>query len=223
MSAYRWGFAALAAVLLLISVCAVVNAQSAPGGVVKIDSPSKNGGAGPTEPVRGRAQLSKGYSLWIVPYDPAAGKYYPQQSPVPVRSDGTWSTHLAVDNVFRVNKTFQIHAVVADSSASRALSVDAASQTGIGKLPPGAQAVDTVTVTRVVADTVGPSSASRSATGSAASAAAPSSNGVTNSSATNFPEVSAAARSKLLPGFEALYALVILAAISVMLRLKRQR
>ena len=117
MSAYKWALLLLVTVLLLASACTVASAQSTQGGVVQISSPPKNGKAGPTESVSGKAQLSKGYSLWIVPYDPAAGKYYPQAPSLTVRSDATWSSRLSVGTIFGVGKTFQIDAVVADQSA----------------------------------------------------------------------------------------------------------
>jgi len=70
MSAQKWAILLLITALLLASVCAVASAASPQGGVVNINSPSKNGKAGPTQPVSGKAQLSKGYTLWIVPHDP---------------------------------------------------------------------------------------------------------------------------------------------------------
>ena len=160
MSAYKWAILLLVIFSLLASACTVTSAQSQ-GGVVKIISPQQNGNAGPTERVSGKAQLSKGYSLWIVPYDPTAGKYYPEALPVTVKS-AAWSSRLSVGTIFRVGKTFQIHAVVADQSAGTALSSYAAQRTGITKLPPGAQAVDAVTVKRVAADVAGAPSASPS-------------------------------------------------------------
>ncbi|MGB9213268.1 MAG: hypothetical protein WCB91_10300, partial [Halobacteriota archaeon] len=72
-----------------------------------------------------------------------------------VRSDATWSSRLSVGTIFGVGKTFQIDAVVADQSASTALSGYAAQRMAITKLPPGAQAVDAVTVKRVAADVTG--------------------------------------------------------------------
>ena len=154
MSAYKWAILLLVTVALLASACTVASAQST-GGVVKISSPPKNGNAGPTERVSGKAQLSKGYSLWIVPYDPTAGKYYPEAPPVTVGSDASWSSRLSVGTIFGVGKTFQIYAVVADQSASTALSSYAAQRTAITKLPSGAQAADAVTVKRVAADVTG--------------------------------------------------------------------
>ena len=210
MSALRWAVMSLVAVFLLMSNFTIANAASNPGNVVKIDAPPRNGTAGPTEPVSGRAQLLKGYSLWIVPYDPAAGRYYPPASPVRVQNDTTWSTRLSLANVFAVEKTFQIYAIAANSSAASSLSIDAASQTGMAKLPPGAKAVDAITVTRVAADTAG-AAASRSAS-AIPSTATPSATGV-----------NLLARSRnTLPGFEALYALGSLAVIFAALRLRRQ-
>jgi len=60
MSAYKWALPLLVTVLLLASACTVASAQSTQGGVVQISSPPKNGKAGPTERVSGKAQLSKG-------------------------------------------------------------------------------------------------------------------------------------------------------------------
>lgn len=225
MSAHKWAILLLVSLLVLTSVCAVANAQSTQG-TVKINSPSKNGKAGPTEPVSGKAQLSKGYSLWIVPYDPTAGIYYPQAPSLTVRSDATWSTRLSVGSTFGVGKTFQIYAVVANPSASSALSADAAQRTGIAKLPSGAQAVDAVTVTRVAANVAGSASATPSPTvlPATTSAATSSVTAEANPSTTNVVQVSAAAKSQNpLPGFEALYGLGALVAIFVALYWTRQR
>jgi hypothetical protein len=225
MSAHKWAILLVASLLVLTSVCAVASAQSPQGGVVKIYSPSKNGKAGPTEPVSGKAQLSNGYSLWIVPYDPTAGIYYPQAPPVTVRIDATWSTNLSVGSTFGVGKVFQIYAVVANPSASTALTNYAVQRTGIVKLPSGAQAVDAVTVTRVAANVAGSASATPSPTPLSTTAAATSSvTAAANLSTTNVVQVSAAAKSQSpLPGFEVLYALGALGAIFVVIRWTRQR
>lgn len=225
MSAQKWAILLLITALLLTSSCAVASAASTQGGVVQINSPSKNGKAGPTQPVSGKAQLSKGYTLWIVPYDPTAGAYYPQAPSLKVRSDATWSTRLSVGNIFGVGKVFQIQAVVANPSASNALGNYAAQRTGIAKLPAGAQAVDAVTVTRVAADVASTASASPSPT------ALPRTTAVTSSataeaspSATTVAQVSSrVTSSNPLPGFEAFFALGALAAIFVVIRWTRQR
>jgi hypothetical protein len=215
MSAYKWAILLLVIFSLLASACTVTSAQSQ-GGVVKILSPQQNGNAGPTERVSGKAQLSKGYSLWIVPYDPTAGKYYPEAPPVTVKS-AAWSSRLSVGTIFRVGKTFQIHAVVADQSASTALSSYAAQRTGITKLPPGAQAVDSVTVKRVATDVAGAPSASPSPSGVPRTTA-----GASNSTANVAPASAAASSQNPLPGFEVLYALGALAAVFLLLRFTRR-
>ena len=222
MSAYKWAILLLVTVALLASACTVASAQST-GGVVKISSPPKNGNAGPTERVSGKAQLSKGYSLWIVPYDPTAGKYYPEAPSVTVGSDASWSSRLSVGTIFGVGKTFQIYAVVADQSASTALSIYAAQRTAITKLPSGAQAADAVTVKRVAADVTGAPAASPSAVPRTASTAGSSATAGASSSTTNVAQASAAASSSNpLPGFEAVYALGALAAVFLALRVTRR-
>jgi len=222
MSAYKWAILLLASLVVLTSVCAVASAQSTQGGTVKINSPSQNGKAGPTQPVSGKAQLAKGYSLWIVPYDPTAGIYYPQASPLTVGIDATWSTRLSVGSTFGVGKTFQILAVTANPSASSALSAGAAQR--IAKLPSGAQAVDAVTVTRVAADVAGSASTTPSPTALPTTSAATSSTATANPSTTNVVQVSSAAKSQNpLPGFEVLYGLGGLATVFVALRWTRQR
>jgi hypothetical protein len=222
MSAYKWAILLLVTVALLASACTVASAQST-GGVVKISSPPKNGNAGPTERVSGKAQLSKGYSLWIVPYDPTAGKYYPEAPSVTVGSDASWSSRLSVGTIFGVGKTFQIYAVVADQSASTALSSYAAQRTAITKLPSGAQAADAVTVKRVAADVTGAPAASPSAVPRTASTAGSSATAGASSSTTNVAQASAAASSSNpLPGFEAVYALGALAAVFLALRVTRR-
>jgi hypothetical protein len=229
MSAQKWAILLLITALLLTSVCAVASAASPQGGVVKINSPSKNGKAGPTQPVNGKAQLSKGYTLWIVPYDPTTGTYYPKAPSLTVRSDATWSTRLSVGSIFGVGKVFQIHAVVANPSASEALSNYAAQRTGIAKLPAGAQAVDAVTVTRVAADVASMASATPSPTvvSHTTSAATSSATAEASPSATTVAGVSSGAiSSNPLPGFEAVFALGALgalAAIFVVIRWMRQR
>jgi len=225
MSADKWAILLLVTVTLLASACTMASAQSTQGGVVKISSPPRNGKAGPTERVSGKAQLSKGYSLWIVPYDPTAGKYYPEAPLLTVRSDATWSSRLSVGTIFGVGKTFQIYAVVADKSASATLSKYAAQRTGITKLPPGAQAVDAVTVKRVAADVTGAPSASPSpsAVPRTASTAGSSATARANTSTENVAQASAAASSQNpLPGFEALYALGAIAAVFLALRVTRR-
>lgn len=222
MSAYKWAILMLVTVALLASACTVASAQST-GGVVKISSPPQNGKAGPTERVSGKAQLSKGYSLWIVPYDPTAGKYYPQAPSVTVRSDASWSSRLSVGTIFGVGKTFQIYAVVADQSASTALSSYAAQRTAITKLPSGAQSVDAVTVKRVAADVTGAPTASPSAVPRTASTTGSSATAGASSSTANVAQASAAASSSNpLPGFEAVYALGALAAMFLVLRVTRR-
>jgi hypothetical protein len=229
MSAQKWAILLLVTALLLTSACAVASAANTQGGVVQINSPSKNGKAGPTQPVSGKAQLSKGYALWIVPYDPTAGIYYPQAPSLTVRSDATWSTRLSVGNIFGVGKVFQIHAVVANPSASNALNNYAAQRTGIAKLPAGAQAVDAVTVTRVAADVASTASASPSPTtvSRTTSAVTSSATAKASPSATTVAGVSSGVMSSNpLPGFEAVFALGALgalAAIYVVIRWTRQR
>jgi hypothetical protein len=223
MSAYKWAILLLVIFSLLASACTTVTSAQSQGGVVKIISPQQNGNAGPTERVSGKAQLSKGYSLWIVPYDPTAGKYYPEAPPVTVKS-AAWSYRLSLGTIFRVGKTFQIHAVVADQSASTALSSYAAQRAGITKLPQGAQAVDAVTVKRVATDVAGAPSASPSPSAvprTTSTAGSSTTAGASNSTA-NVAQASAAASSQNpLPGFEALYALGALAAVFLLLRVTR--
>ena len=222
MSAYRWAILLLLTVALLASACSVASGQST-GGVVKISSPPKNSNVGPTERVSGKAQLSKGYSLWIVPYDPTAGKYYPEAPSLTVHSDATWSTRLSVGTVFGVGKTFQIYAVVADQSASTALSSYAAQRTAITKLPSGAQAADAVTVKRVAADVTGAPTASPSAVPRTASSTGSSATAGASSTAKVAQATAAASSSNPLPGFEAVYALGALAAVLLALRVTRRR
>jgi hypothetical protein len=127
--------------------------------------------------------------------------------------------------IFGVSKMFQIYAVVADQSASTALSNYAAQRTAITKLPPGAQAVDAVTVKRVAADVTGAPSASPSpsAVPRAASTAGSSATAGASPSVANVAQASAAASSKNpLPGFEGLYALGALAAVFLALRVTRR-
>jgi len=230
MSAQKWAILLLIIALLLTSTCAVASAASTQGGVVQINSPSKNGKAGPTQPVSGKAQLLPGYTLWIVPYDPTTGIYYPKAPSLTVRSDASWSTRLSVGNIFGVGKVFQIYAVVANPSASNALSNYAAQKTGIAKqLPAGAQAVDAAMVTRVAADVSSTASASPSPTPvpSTTSAVTSSATAEASPSATTVAGVgSGVTSSNPLPGFEAVFALGALgalAAIFVVIRWTRQR
>ena len=231
MSAQKSAILLLITALLLTSACAVANAQSTKKtNVVQIIAPPKNGNAGPTQPVSGKAQLLPGYTLWIVPYDPTTGIYYPKAPSLTVRSDASWSTRLSVGNIFGVGKVFQIYAVVANPSASNVLSNYAAQQTGIAKqLPAGAQAVDAAMVTRVAADVSSTASASPSPTPvpSTTSAVTSSATAEASPSATTVAGVSSGVTSSNpLPGFEAVFALGALgalAAIFVVIRWTRQR
>lgn len=224
MSAKKWAILLLITALLLISVCAVASAASPQGGVAKINSPSKNGKAGPTQPVSGKAQLSKGYTLWIVPYDPTMGTYYPKAPSLTVHSDATWSTRVSVGSIFGVGKVFQIYAVVANPSASNALNNYAAQRTGIAKLPAGAQAVDAVTVTRVAADVTSTAATpSPTPVPSTTSAATSTATAQVSPSATTVAGVnSGATSSNPLPGFEAVFALGALGALAAIFAVIRR-
>ncbi len=226
MSAQKWAILLLITALLLTSVCVVASAQTTKKtNVVQILAPPQNGKAGPTQPVNGKAQLLTGYTLWVVPYDPTTGTYYPKAPSLTVRSDATWSTRLSVGN-FGVGKIFQIHAVVANPSASNVLNNYAAQRTGIAKLPAGAQAVDSVTVTRVATDVASTASVTPSPTTvlSTTSAAISSATTEVSASATTVAGVNSSVTStNLLPGFEAVFALGALTAIFVVIRRTRQR
>jgi len=228
----------LVIVLLAASSSTVVSAQKTQG-TVTIVSPPKNGRVGPTESVSGKAQLSKGYTLWIIPYDGMAGKYYPQGSPVTVRNDASWSYRLSVSNAIGAGKKFQIQAIVADKPANSVLSnyVRRGQQTGTA-LPPGAQAVNAITVTRVATNAAVvtplphplPSKVISGKTTSATPrtlpittpSAAPISTNMATSSVTQ-ASVGAAPSRNPLPGFEGIYALGALAAVFILLQTRRRR
>jgi hypothetical protein len=164
-----------------------------------------------------------------MPHDPTTGAYYPQAPSLTVRSDATWSTRLSVGNIFGVGKVFQIQAVVANPSASNALGNYAAQRTGIAKLPAGAQAVNSVMVTRVATDVASTASASPSPTtvSRTTSAVTSSATAAASPSATTVAQASSRfTSSNPLPGFEAFFALGALgalAAIFVVIRGTRQR
>jgi hypothetical protein len=237
MRKLKWAMLLLVVIVLVVSSSTAVSAQKTQG-TVAIASPPKNGKIGPTQVVSGKAQLSKGYTLWIVPYDGMAGKYYPQGSPVTVRSDASWTYRLSFGTI-GVGKKFQIQAIVVDKNANGVLNnyVRTGRQTGITKLPIGAQAVNAITVTRVAANAAGVTSLPRplpiKATSSKTTSetpitlpittpsAAPISANTATSSVTQ-ASVGASPSRNPLPGFEGIYALGALAAVFVLL-LKRRR
>jgi len=237
MRKLKWAMLLLVVLLLTVSSSTATSAQKTQG-TVAISSPPKNGKIGSTQVVIGKAQLSKGYTLWIVPYDGMAGKYYPQGSPVTVRNDASWVYRLSFGSI-GVGKKFQIQAIVADKNANGALSnyVRTGRQTGITTLPMGAQAVNAITVTRVTANagrvTPLPRPSSIRVTSSKTTSAKPVTLPITtpspapisaNTATSNVTQASvgAAPSRNPLPGFEGTYALGALAAVFVLL-LKRRR
>lgn len=214
MRLQKWIIVLLLTVLVVSTANVAVSAQTSRG-TVTITSPAKNSTVGATGSVSGKAQLSSGYTLWIIPYDGITGKYYPQGTAVTIR-DASWSTSLSFGNI-PVGQKFQIQAVVADQSANSAFGsyVSSGQKGGMTKLPSGAQAVNAITVTR---------GTSSSTTSTSTSNASPSvipvvtQNVSTNASTSNVAEASAAASSSRspLPGFEAVYAFGALAVAFVL-------
>ncbi len=205
MSIRKWMIILLLAALAISTASVAVSAQKSVG-TVKISSPAKNSTVGATETVSGRAQLSSGYTLWVMPYDGIAGKYYPQGGPVAIDDNASWSTRLSFAN-FNVDQKIQIQGIVTDKSASNAFSsyVSSGQKSGMKSLPAGAQAVESITVTR------GTSSSTPTASVNASPSMIPTvtqnASTTTSASTSNVATASASAGSRSpLPGFEAIYA-----------------
>ncbi len=214
MSAQKWIIVLLLTGLVISTASVAVSAQK-PVGTVTITSPPKNSTVGPNESVSGRAQLPSGYTLWVMPYDGIAGRWYPQGAPVTIRDDATWSSRLSFGSI-PVGQKFQIQAVATDRSANSDFNsfVSSGQKGGTTKLPAGAQAVESITVTR------GASSNTSSTSPSASPSMIPivTQNVSTTTSTSNVVQASASASSSqsLLPGFEAIYALGALAIALVL-------
>ena len=202
---------------LVISITSVAVSAQKPVGTVTITSPPKNSTVGPNETASGRAQLPSGYTLWVMPYDGIAGRWYPQGAPVTIRADATWSSSLSFGSI-PVGQKFQIQAVAADRNANSDFNsfVSSGQKGGTTKLPAGAQAVNAIIVTR---------GTSSSTSSTSASSASPSmipivtqNVSTATSSTSNVAQASAAASSSQspLPGFEAIYAFGALAIAFVL-------
>jgi len=199
-----WAIIVLLTGLAMSTASVAISAQKSVG-TVTITSPPRNSTVGPTETVSGKAQLSSGYTLWVVANDGKTGRYYPQGTSVTIRNDASWSTHLSLGSAIGVGQKFQIQAVAADKTANKALSsyISSGQKSGMATLPDGAQTVTAITVTR----------------GSSNSNASPSMipivtqhvSTATVSSNVVQPSASASPSQSMLPGFEAIYALGALA------------
>ncbi len=215
MRLQKWIIVLLLTVLVVSAANVAVSAQTSRG-TVTITSPAKNSTVGATGSVSGKAQLSSGYTLWVIPYDGITGKYYPQGTAVTIR-DASWSSRLSFGNI-PVGQKFQIQAVIADKSASSAFSsyVSSGQKGGMTKLPAGAQAVNAITVTRGTSS--GTSSTSTSNASPSVIPIVTQNVSTTNASTSNVAEASAAASSSRspLPGFEAIYAFGALAIAFVL-------
>ncbi len=219
MRAQKWIIVLLLTGLVISNTSLAVSAQSSaqkPVGTVTITSPPKNSTVGSNETASGRAQLPSGYTLWVMPYDGIAGRWYPQGAPVTIR-DATWSSRLSFGSI-PVGQQFQIQAVAADRNANSDFNsfVSSGQKGGTTKLPAGAQAVNAITVTR---------GTSSSTSGTSASSASPSmipivtqNVSTVTSSTSNVAQASAAASPSQspLPGFEVIYAFGALAIAFVL-------
>ncbi len=217
MRVQKWMVILTLTILAALTASIAVGAQKSPG-TATITSPPENSTVNSTVAVSGKAQLSSGYTLWIMPYDGISGKYYPQGAPVAIH-DASWSSSVSLGNAIPVGQKFLIQAVIADKNANAALNSNASSgqKAGITKLPAGAQAVESITVTR---GTSGSATTTASATAAprvipivtqnVSAAANASTNVVAQASA------SASASQSLLPGFEAIYAIGALAIAFVL-------
>ncbi len=216
MPVRKWMIVLLLAGLAVSTASVAVSAQQSVG-TVKISAPAKNSTVGATETVSGKAQLASGYVLWAMPYDGIAGRYFPQGGPVPIDDNASWSVRLSFSN-FNVGQKLQIQGIVADKSASSAFSsyVSSGQKGGMKSLPAGAQAVESITVTR------GTSSATPTPSVNASPSMIPivpqNVSTTTSASTGNVATASASAASSRspLPGFEAIYAFGALAIAFVL-------
>lgn len=210
MRVRTWAIILLLTGLALSTASVAISAQKSVG-TVTITSPPQNSTVGPTETVSGKAQLSSGYTLWIVANDGKAGRYYPQGTSVTIRNDATWSTHLSLGSAIGVGQKFQIQAVAADKTANSAFSsyISSGQKSGVTTLPAGAQTVKAVTVTRGTSNSNASPSMIPIVTQHVSTATV--SSNVVQASASASPSQS------MLPGFEALYVLGALAIAFVIL------
>ncbi|MGZ4905348.1 MAG: hypothetical protein ACXV45_01555 [Halobacteriota archaeon] len=204
MRVRRWVIILLLIGLAVSAGSVAISAQKSVG-TVTFTSPPQNSTVGPTETISGKAQLSSGYTLWIVAHDGKADRYYPQGVPVTIRNDASWSSRLSLGSAIGVGQKFQIQAVAADKAANSAFSsyISSGQKSGMTTQPAGAQAVKAITVTR----------------GASNSNASPSMIPIvtqhvrTATVSSNVVQASASASSSQnpLPGFEAIYVLGALA------------
>lgn len=232
----------VAAILVFTPLCAVASAQLP----FKIVYPSDGGNAGPTEPMSGTAP--QGQTLRMVLFIPSIGKYYPQEVPVTVNKDGSWYYRCTIGGDQDNGKQFEVQLVTADASANQAFDTYIATSKaknsfdGISALPAGATVANKVDVTRVatnVKDTAPDPIPSVTPTPAAPTpkpslsptptptispstppSVSPSPTNTTN--ATSSAVVAAAATSSgggsVIPGFEAVFALVGLVAAYAVIR-----
>ncbi|HET54055.1 MAG TPA: hypothetical protein ENN33_02440 [Ignavibacteria bacterium] len=107
------------------------------------------------EMILGTSQkIPEGQAIWIVVYPHVAGRYYPQNDPADVQTNGDWISLAFIGIQEDVNRKFDIVAVLADESAQEAfnayLTQAKGNKTwpGFEKLPEGTAIYDRITVAR---------------------------------------------------------------------------
>lgn len=122
---------------------------------IKITQPADGSTVVQTQTVKGTSQnLPDGQVIWVVAS--TDGSFYPQNDAAVMQADGKWSaiTYLGKQPPEDAGRAFEIFAVLADKQAQAAfnnylsMARGKSNSPGLGRLPPGAQVYDQVSVTR---------------------------------------------------------------------------
>jgi hypothetical protein len=117
-----------------------------------IATPTNNTRVENSEFVKGKARNIEGeqYYLWLTLYDYNANRYYPQDGPVVVSSDGQWE----MTTFFGSGGRYDITALAADKNANeifllyQAASESSGDYPGLPALPSGCITLASITVVR---------------------------------------------------------------------------
>lgn len=126
-----------------------------PATEVKIVSPPDRGKVKQTEMVKGTSRnIPNGQVIWVVVFVHNVGRYFPQNRPADVQSDGDWASVTYFGIPTDAGLVFDAIAVLADDASQTALNNyltearDKKEWRGMEELPAGAKIYSRVTVTR---------------------------------------------------------------------------
>jgi hypothetical protein len=126
-----------------------------PSADVKITSPHDGGKVNQTEMVKGTSSnVPSGNVIWVIVFVHKVGRYYPQNQPADIQSNGDWASVSYFGVATDTGLKFDAIAVLADDKGQKAIqdylsnARDKNDYAGLERLPDGVKIYNRVSVTR---------------------------------------------------------------------------